>query len=120
MDSSATYVRYYFPDGLRWTITILLLPLVVYLLYVNWYITSIISIVIVMMMWSFKYVTSIDPHKKIIRDHYYRFWIPIGEHYPYNELNKLIVSKEQKGYKAASRSRDYWVKYTEYTLYLKY
>lgn len=71
-------------------------------------------------MWSFKYVTSIDPHKKIIRDHYYRFWIPIGEHYPYNELNKLIVSKEQKGYKAASRSRDYWVKYTEYTLHLKY
>lgn len=120
MKSPVNYTRYYFPNGLRWTLLILLLPLAIFLLFISWFITALICIVIVTILWSFKFVTSIDLKSKTIRDNYYRFWIPFGEHYTYDVLNNLFVTKEQKGYKAATRSRDYWVNYNEYTLYLRY
>lgn len=120
MDTSVKFTRYYFPNGLRWTLLILLLPLALFLLFVSWFITAIICLIILVILWSFRYVISIDHQNKLIKDNYYRFWIPFGEQYPYNELNKLVVTKEQQSYKATTRSRDYWVNYNEYTLHLKY
>ena len=76
MKSPVNYTRYYFPNGLRWTLLILLLPLAIFLIFISWFIAAFFYIV--------------------------------------------IVTKEQKGYKATTRSRDYWVNYNEYTLYLRY
>lgn len=120
MTSNVRYVRYYFPNGLRWTFSIMLLPLAIYLMIINWFIAAFFCVLIVFSLWTFKYVTSIDLSGKIIRDIHYRFAVPIGKTYRFSDMENLFVTREQKSYKAASRSRDYWVNYTEYSLSLKY
>lgn len=120
MSKNITYVRYYFPNGLRWSLTVLLLPLAIYLFVIGWLITALICLFLVFMQWSFKYVMSINTQQKRIRDEFYRLNIPSGKTYNYSHLNSLLVTAENKGYKAASRSRDYWVSYMEYALHLKY
>ena len=115
---TVNYARYYFPSGLRWTLLVLLLPLALYLFVISWYITGCFCLMVVFITWTSKYVMSVDQDKKLIKDVFYRMSIPFGQ--TYKELKKLLVTSEKKSYKAASRSRDYWVNYTEYSLHLKY
>lgn len=58
-------------------------------------------------------------HKRIT-DEFFLFSIPITKAYDYHTLNHLVVTKENKSYKAVSRSRDYMVHCAQYTLHLKY
>lgn len=120
MSKPITYVRYYFPNGLRWTMSVILLPFALYLLTSTWYLSAFFCLIIVFILWSFKYVTSIDPKNKLIQDKFYRMAIPFGKTFRYLEMQNLLVTREKKSYKAATRSRDYWVNYMEYSLHLKY
>ena len=120
MTGQVTYTRYYFPNGLRWTLAVLLMPLSAYLIIIGWHITAAFCIVIVFALWTFKYVTTIDPKRRIIKDQFFRMAIPFGKTLHYNRLHGLTVTRETKQYKAATRSRDYWVTYKEYSLHLKY
>lgn len=120
MSKPVKYIRYYFPNGLRWTLSVVLFPLSNYLLSIFWVGLAITCWVVAFALWSFKYVTSIDASKKEIKDVFYRMGIPFGSTYPFRELNSLVVTRENKKYKAATRSRDYWVNYIEYSLHLKY
>jgi len=99
---------------------VLLVPLAIYLLLSGWFITSLLCLIISASLWTFKYVTTVDYEQAQIFDRFYRFGIPFGTSYPFTQLNTLLVTKENKKYKAASRSRDYWVQYIEYTLTLVY
>ena len=72
------YTRYYFPNGLRWAMLVLLLPSILYFLIVGWYIVASTSFITLGFLWTTKYETYIDLKKKVIKDSFYRFMIPTG------------------------------------------
>lgn len=86
----------------------------------SWYIMATLGLIFVFSLWTTKYVTSIDPDKGLINDTFFLAGIPFGKTYKFNKLTSLNVTRENRSYKAASRSRDYWVKYTEFSLNLSY
>ncbi len=118
--STVTYVRYYFPNVLRWVLSILLFLLAIYLVIIGWYVTSAVCILFFAVLLTFKYVITVDQEKKMISDRFHRLGMSNGTHNHFTILNTLLVTKEKKSYKAATRSRDYWVNYVEYTLSLNY
>jgi len=120
MQSNVTYTRYYFSKEFRLTFVILFVPLVVYLIFIAWFMTAIFCILLVLTMWTFKNVLHIDLSRKKIKEQFYRFGVPSGDVHSFEKLNYLLVTSERKKYKAASRSRDYWVNYTEFSLQLNY
>ncbi|MCR9249358.1 MAG: hypothetical protein NXI20_03010 [bacterium] len=120
MNKKVIYQRYYFPNGLRWTLLVLLVPMATYFIFLSWYVASFICLMLVLTLWTTKYITSIDTINKIINDKFLIVGIPTGKTLQFHRLECLQVSRENKKYKAASRSREYWVNYTEFTLSLKY
>lgn len=120
MSNTVKYTRYYFPSVLRWIASIILLLLAGYLAIIGWFIAFPICLLCILILWTFKYVVFIDQKKKHISEEFHRMAIPFGETRIYNKLNKLVVTREKKSYKAASRSRDYWVNYVEYSLHINY
>lgn len=112
---------YYFSDGLRWTILILLTPLTIYLLFwikAYWFVLIIISVIV--FFFSTKYVTEFDTKNKVIKDLFYVFFIKSGKLLKYRTLLCIKIDKERRTFKDNSRSRDRTFDYFIYTGTLLY
>jgi hypothetical protein len=106
----------YFSGTLKWTVLVVSLAVIGYLIYrSNYYSLTGILILINLILFSSKYQLLFDLNNKIIIDSFQVIWITIrSEKIKFNKLHCVRFDKVKHGYAARSRARDREVDFKEY------
>src|SRR5690606_4343510 len=113
-------IIYYFPIGLRYASSLVFL-LSVYLIFQLHFVIALLLALAGLCILTAKYVTTINGKRKNIEDYFAILGLKINnEKISYSLLKQIIITKENKGYSANSRSRERQVKWSQYNAFLLY
>lgn len=111
---------YYFPQAVRYVSGIAFI-FAFYIASHAYLFMAVLLIFIGLFILTAKYVTSFDKKNKSIQDYFSVLGLKANsEKIHYNVLNQIIITKENKGYTANSRSRTRQVKWSQYDAHLIY
>lgn len=113
-------VNYYFPIEMRYA-SVITFVVSIYLLFYLHFLFAFVLILAGLVILTAKYVTTIDEGKKSIHDYFFMLGLRFkNETVSYGLLKQIIITKENKGYSANSRSRERQVKWSQYNAFLLY